>query len=155
MLYVIVMVGCGGENGRERGNSYTRLEGVPFLLPIEHDFSTSSIFFDVSLTEAEEANGTVSIVLDAGMGVTNTVSSFNDLRELVGVINAQIFSPLPPEVNIGIFAEGVDLGNGTFQITFVAQEPGFSSVIRISDESGSASEIGLSSSLVSIPGELR
>ncbi len=154
-LASISILGCSGENNDdgEGGESSSRLEGVSFILPLGNDFSVTPITFDVTLSGAEENNGTVTVMLDISMGIDASIATFNDLRILASAINAQLLTPESPQTQIGVFAEAVDLGEGNYNIVLLSVEESAMPAIVISNESNNASEIGLYSSLVYVPGE--
>lgn len=151
ILCVTIFFGCSDEESFEIKQS--QLEGIEFSLPVENDFSIDPMYFELTLSGAESNNGTVSITLDSSLGVPSYLSSFNDLRILASTINNQIFNPVHPQTAVGLVADAIDIGGGNYQILFTSEEPGFSQVIQISNESSNCSEIGIYSSLVSMPGE--
>ncbi|MFL0803064.1 MAG: flagellar hook-basal body complex protein [Agarilytica sp.] len=136
-------VNVGLANSGLQTATSTTLSSGAFTLPMANDFSTTSVDFDVDLSAGTNI-GTVSISLDAGAGVPGTVSTFNDLRILASVINAQIFSPSGGQSTIDVVADAVDLGGGTFGIEFSAIEEGVSSIISLANLTANASQLGLS-----------
>lgn len=121
----------------------TSLTGAAFTLPLANDFSTTSIDFDLQLSAASGNNGTVSISLDTTAGVPATITTFNDVRTLASVINAQIFSPTLPQVPIDAVATAVDNLDGTYSIQFSALQGGESSSIALANQSANANLLGL------------
>lgn len=111
----------------------TSLSTSPFSLTTPLDIATDPINFDISITGASGNNGQVSIDLSTAAGAPSTISNFNDLRVLVGIINTQIFSPSAPQTAIDVIAEAVDNQDGTFSINFNALQDGEASTIRILD----------------------
>ncbi len=130
----------------------TILDGAAFTLPLGNDFTTTPVDFDLTLSGQGTNIGTVSISLDALSGVPNTVDTFNDLRILTSVINAQIFAPTAPQTTIDVVANAVDLGGGNFQLTFTALGEGLNSAIDISNNTANSAQIGLTPALVSTAG---
>ncbi len=122
----------------------TTLTGNTFTLPLANDFSSTSMDFDVDLAGAGTNIGTVSISLDTTAGVPSTVSTFNDVRILASVINAQIFSPSGGQSTIDVVADAVDLGGGNYSIEFTAVEEGLASTISLSNLSANTTQLGLS-----------
>ncbi|MFL0799139.1 MAG: flagellar hook-basal body complex protein [Agarilytica sp.] len=136
-------VNVGLANSGLQSATSTTLSSAAFTLPMANDFSTTSIDFDVDLSAGTNI-GTVSISLDSAAGVPGTVSTFNDLRILASVINAQIFSPSGGQSTIDVVADAVDLGGGTFGIEFSAIEEGVSSTISLANLTANSSQLGLS-----------
>lgn len=130
----------------------TTLTGTTFTLPLANDFSTTSMDFDVALAGQGTNIGTVSISLDTTAGVPSTVTSFNDLRILASVINAQIFSPSGGQSTIDIVADAVDLGGGNYSIEFTAVEEGLSSTVSLANLSANTAQIGLNPAPTSVAG---
>ncbi|SMF36256.1 flagellar hook protein FlgE [Alteromonadaceae bacterium Bs31] len=131
----------------------TVLTGNNFGLPLANDFSTTPMTFDVQVSGAASGNnGTVSVSLDTSTGVPATINTFNDLRTLAGVINAQIFSPTPPQTAIDAVANAVDYGAGVYGIEYTALQEGENSQIQIAAQSGNVSQIGLNPAPVSVGG---
>lgn len=137
--------------GRQNATT-TALTGATFTLPVANDFSTTAMDFDISLSGQGTNIGTVSISLDSAAGVPATVDTFNDLRILASVINAQIFAPTTPQTTIDVVANAVDLGAGNFAIEVRAVEEGLNSAIDITNDSANATQIGVSSALASVSG---
>ncbi len=145
-------VNIGLANSGLKTATSTTLTSSAFSLPLANNFSTTSVGFDVDLSAGTNI-GTVSISLDSAAGVPNTVSTFNDLRILASVINAQIFSPSGGQSTIDVVADAVDLGSGNFGITFSATTEGISSVISLANLSANSSQLGLSAPVpTSTPG---
>ncbi len=136
-------VNVGLANSGLQTATSTTLSSAAFTLPLANDFSTTAVDFDVDLSAGTNI-GTVSISLDAGAGVPGTVSTFNDLRILASVINAQIFSPSGGQSTIDVVADAVDLGAGNFGIEFSAIEEGVSSIISLANLSANSTQMGLS-----------
>lgn len=131
----------------------TTLTGNTFALPLGNNFSTTPMDFDIQLSGASSGNnGTVSISLDTAAGVPATVTTFNDLRTLAGVINAQIFSPAVPQQPIDVVAEAVDYGGGNYGIEFVALQEGENSQVQLSNQTGNVNQIGLNPAPASVGG---
>lgn len=122
----------------------TTLAGAAFTLPLANDFSATSMDFDITLTGQGTNVGTVSISLDSNEGVPATVSTFNDLRILASVVNAQVFTPSGGQSTIDVVAEAVDLGGGNFALEISALEEGLSSTIALSNLTANTTQIGLS-----------
>lgn len=114
-----------------------------FNLPLAVDFTSETISFDVEMTASSGNNGTVSVALNSAAGVPATITSFNDLRTLAGVINSQIFSPVPPQRAVDMIATAVANDDGTYGLQFSALEAGEGSQIRLLNGSTSAAELGL------------
>jgi flagellar hook protein FlgE len=108
------------------------LLGGNFGLPILNDFTQDAITFDVTLAGAAANNGTVSITLDNANGMPPSITSFNDLRTLAGVINGQIFSPNNvAQSPIDVVATAVDDGGGNYHLEFASLVSGESSQVSI------------------------
>ncbi len=122
----------------------TILTSANFTLPLANDFSTTDMDFDITLAGQGTNLGTVSINLDAAAGVPGTVTSFNDLRILASVINAQIFTPGGGQSTIDVVAEAVDLGGGNFTLEISAVQEGLPSTITLSGLTANTSQLGLS-----------
>ncbi len=122
----------------------TTLAGSSFTLPLANDFSTTPMDFDITLAGQGTNVGTVSISLDSAAGVPGTVTTFNDLRILASVVNAQVFTPSGGQSTIDVVAEAVDLGSGNFGLQITALEEGLSSTISLSNLSANTTQIGLS-----------
>ncbi|MFT5084736.1 MAG: flagellar hook protein FlgE, partial [Lentisphaeria bacterium] len=105
----------------------TTLTGTVFTLPLANNFNTTPLDFDLTLGGQGTNIGTVSISLDSSAGVPAAVNTFNDLRILASVINAQIFAPTAPQTSIDLAADAVDLGGGNFAIEVSAVEEGLNS----------------------------
>lgn len=131
----------------------TTLSGHAFTLPLlANDFSSTPISFDLSYVGDSDNTGTVSIRLDTAAGVPAQVSTFNDLRILVSVINAQLISPAFPQTPVDVYAEAADLGDGSMSINFYGTSPGVTSNILLNTSTANAAAIGLSDHLVSTSG---
>lgn len=130
----------------------TTLIGTTFTLPLANDFSTASMDFDVALSGQGENIGTVSISLDTSAGVPSFVSTFNDLRILASVINAQIFTPSGGQSAIDLVADAIDLGGGNYALEFVATGEGLASIISLSNLSANTTQVGLSPVPTSVSG---
>ncbi|PCK08129.1 MAG: ribonuclease III [Alteromonadaceae bacterium] len=129
--------------GRINATTTEQFGGV-FTLPLANDFNTTDISFELQLSAASGNNGTVNINLGTADGVPAQVNSFNDLRTLASVINAQIFSPTAPgQTPVDVVANAVDLGGGNYRIDFQALVEGEPSQIGIDFQSGNADQIGL------------
>ena len=122
----------------------TTLAGSSFTLPLANDFSTTPMDFDITLAGQGTNVGTVSISLDSAAGVPGTVTTFNDLRILASVVNAQVFTPSGGQSTIDVVAEAVDLGSGNFGLQITALEEGLSSTISLSNLSANTTQVGLS-----------
>src|SRR5690606_33352533 len=107
--------------------------------------------FRVGLTGSSGNNGTVEVTLNTTNGVPGTISNFNDLRTLAGVINAQIFQPTAPATPIDVIATAVDLGGGQYRLEFSSLQSGEASQIDITNINGGAG-IGLPGDATSTPG---
>lgn len=107
------------------------------------DFSTDTITFDMNLSAASGNNGTVPITLNTSVGLPATINSFNDLRTVASVINAQVFSPAPPDTAIDALATAVDDGGGNFHLEFTALQDGEASQVTLSNGSALANLLGL------------
>lgn len=114
-----------------------------FTLPLATDFSATNVTFDVELTASSGNNGTISVLLNTAAGVPATISTFNDLRTLAGVINAQIFSPTAPATPIDVVANAVDAGGGNYRLEFSTLQDGEGSQIRLLNGSASAADLQL------------
>ncbi len=136
-------VNIGLANSGLQTATTSELFSSAFTLPLANNFSSTSIDFDVDLSAGTNV-GTVSVSLDAAAGVPATISTFNDLRILAGVINAQIFSPSGGQSTIDVVADALDLGGGLFAIVFSATQEGISSVISLANLTANASQLGLS-----------
>lgn len=131
------------QGGLERATS-TTAAGTGFTLgSISNNFTTTPMTFDVELTGATTNNGTVSINLSSARGVPATITSFNELRTLAGVINAQLSQPIPPQTAIDAIAEAKDDGGGNYHLEFVSRTAGESSQIRVLNSSGNAAQLGM------------
>ncbi len=122
----------------------TSLSSANFTLPLANDFSTTDMDFDITLAGQGTNLGTVSISLNAAEGVPGTVSTFNDLRILASVINAQVFTPSGGQTTIDVVAEAVDQGGGNYALELSAVQEGLSSTITLSALDPGTSQIGLS-----------
>ena len=117
----------------------TIMEGNGFALPVvdpgnpaqNFNFSTNSMRFSISLTGAANNNGVVDLTLNSAAGVPAEIEDFNDLRTLVSVINAQLFSPAGGGAGIDVVAEAVNNNDGTYEIQFSSLIEGESSDIDI------------------------
>lgn len=121
----------------------TSLPTGNFGLPLATDFSTGNIGFNVELTGSTGNNGTVSVLLNTAAGVPATINNFNDLRTLVGVINAQIFQPTAPQTPIDVIATAVDAGGGNYRLEFASIQDGEGSQIRVLNGTASAANLQL------------
>ena len=133
----------------------TSLPTANFTLPLATDFSTGNIGFSVEMTGGSGNNGTVNVVLNTAAGVPATISSFNDLRTLASVINAQIFQPTAPQTPIDVIATAVDAGGGQYRLEFASLQEGEGSQIRVLNGTASAANLQLPASpavAVSTPG---
>jgi flagellar hook protein FlgE len=133
----------------------TSLPTANFGLPLATDFSTGNIGFSVELTASSGNNGTVNVLLNTAAGVPATIATFNDLRTLAGVINAQIFQPTAPQTPIDVIATAVDAGGGNYRLDFTSLQEGEGSQIRILNGTASAADIQLPvapATAVSTPG---
>ncbi len=119
------------------------LPGTAFAMPVPFNFNTNTMTFDVELTAAGANNGTVSVNLNTAAGIPATINNFNDLRTLAGVINAQLSQPLPPQTQIDVLAQAVDLGGGNYRLDLVAAEEGEPSQVRLLNVSANSAGIGL------------
>lgn len=131
------------QGGLERATSTTAAGNGFTLGGIGNNFTTTPMTFDVELTGASTNNGTVSINLSSARGVPATITSFNELRTLAGVINAQLSQPVPPQTAIDAIAEARDDGGGNYHLEFVARTTGESSQIRVLNSSANAAQLGL------------
>lgn len=130
----------------------TTLTGVNFTLPLANNFSNTDMNFDITLAGQGNNLGTVSISLDAAAGMPSTVSTFNDLRILASVINAQVFSPTGGQTTIDVTAEAIDQGGGNYAIEISATQEGLSSTITISNISVNTTQMGLAITTTSTSG---
>ncbi len=122
----------------------TILFGAYFALPLANDFSTTDMDFDITLAGQGVNLGAVSISLNAASGVPGSVTTFNDLRLLASVINAQLLSPSGGQTTIDIAAEAVDVGGGNYAITIASITGGLSSTISLHSLSANTTQLGLS-----------
>lgn len=129
-------------------NTTTTTEGGPFNFPVANDFSATPMTFDVELSASSGNNGTVSVNLTTASGTPATVTNFNELRTLAGVINAQLSQPVAPQSSIDVLAEAVDLGGGNYRLDFVSAISGEASQVRISNGSANTAQVGISSAPV-------
>lgn len=126
-----------------------------FTLPLATDFGAVNVSFDVELSASSGNNGTLNVLLNTAAGVPGTISTFNDLRTLAGVINAQIFSPAPPATAIDVQANAVDAGGGNYRLEFTSLQSGEGSQIRILNGNANAADLQLptgAATIVSTPG---
>jgi len=130
----------------------TALNGNTFGLPLANNFTTTPMTFDVQLSGSSGNNGIVSVDLDTTTGVPATITTFNDLRTLAGVINAQIFSPTLPQTAIDVVADAVDYGGGVYGIEFTALRDGENSQIQVLSPGANVSQIGLNPAPGSVGG---
>ncbi|HMW73509.1 MAG TPA: flagellar hook-basal body complex protein, partial [Cellvibrionaceae bacterium] len=72
-----------------------------------------------------------------------TITSFNELRTLAGVINAQLSQPVPPQTAIDATAVAKDDGGGNYHLEFVSRTAGEGSQIRVLNSSANAAQLGL------------
>jgi len=128
------------------------LSSNTFTLPLATDFGATSMTFDVQLSGSSANNGTVSIDLSAASGVPANIATFNDLRTLASVINAQIFSPSLPQVPIDVIANATSDGAGNFGLEFTAITSGEASQIAVSNTSANVSDVGLDAGTTLIQG---
>lgn len=129
--------------GLETSTTTTLPSLADFALPLATDFSAQNISFDVEMTASSGNNGTVSVNLDTSAGVPSTISTFNDLRTLAGVINAQIFSPTAPQTPIDVIANAVDAGGGLYRLEFTSLTSGEASQIRVLNGNATAADLQL------------
>lgn len=144
-----------GTNFRTEGNAVaisrvglqestsTSYETPNFTLQPPIDLTNGNIGFTVDLTGSSGHNGTVNVLLNTAAGVPSTISSFNDLRTLAGVINAQLFQPTAPQTPIDVIATAVDAGGGQYRLEFTSLQEGEASEIRISNGTATAASLGL------------
>ncbi|MFT7560571.1 MAG: flagellar hook protein FlgE [Flavobacteriales bacterium] len=133
----------------QQSSTSSILSGGIFTLPLANDFSASPINFDLQLFGSTGNQGTVSIILNDINGVPDTVSTLNDLRTLTSVINAQIFSPTAPQTPIDVVAQAVETTPGNFEIRMESLLEGDPSTIVISNQVGSAADIGINAAATS------
>ncbi len=115
-------------------NTSSRLLSGTFTLPLLNNFSQKPVTFTISLAGATANNGAVDITLNTANGMPPTVTSFNDLRTVAGVINAQIFSPNNAAQNpIDVVARAVDDGGGNYHLEFTSLISGESSQVSITN----------------------
>ncbi|MCR6653726.1 MAG: flagellar hook-basal body complex protein [Cellvibrionaceae bacterium] len=144
-----------GTNFRTEGNAVaisrvglqestsTSYETPNFTLQPPIDLTNGNIGFTVDLAGSSGHNGTVNVLLNTAAGVPSTISSFNDLRTLAGVINAQLFQPTAPQTPIDVIATAVDAGGGQYRLEFTSLQEGEASEIRISNGTATAASLGL------------
>lgn len=131
------------QGGLENATS-TTATGNGFTLPaITNNFTTTPMTFDVELTGATNNNGTVSITLSSARGVPATITSFNELRTLASVINAQLSQPIPPQTAIDAIAIARDDGGGNYHLEFASRTEGESSQVRVLNSSANANQLGM------------
>lgn len=124
--------------GRQNATT-TELAGGNFTLPVGNDFSTTPMTIDLALTGASSGNnGSMTLTLDTAAGVPGTITTFNDLRTLAGVINSQLQSATPP---IDAYATAFQSGSN-YWLEFATLAEGEASQIDITGVSNTAS-IGL------------
>lgn len=128
--------------GRQESTS-TSYETPDFSLQPPIDLTNGNIGFTVDLAGSSGHNGTVNVLLNTAAGVPSTISSFNDLRTLAGVINAQLFQPAAPQTPIDVIATAVDAGGGQYRLEFTSLQEGEASEIRISNGTATAGSLGL------------
>lgn len=121
----------------------TTLTGANFTLPLANDFSTTDMDFDITIAGIGVNLGTVSISLDAASGLPGVVTTFNDLRVLASVINAQLFSPSGGQTTIDVVAEAIDSGGGNYSITLASITGGLPSTITLSALDANTTQLGL------------
>ncbi len=121
----------------------TTLDTANFSLPLATDFSSTNLSFDVELNASSGNNGSVSVVLNTAAGVPATISTFNDLRTLAGVINAQIFSPAAPATPIDVQVSAVDQGGGNYALQFTSLQDGEGSQIRLLNGNATAADLNI------------
>ncbi len=138
-----------------KDSTTTTLPSNDFTLPLPTDFTAQQIDFSISLNASSGNMGTVNVSLDTSAGVPATIATFNDLRTLAGVINAQISSPTAPQTPIDVLAEAVDVGGGQYRLEFRTLQDGEGSQIQIFGGNPTAADLGLptnGASAISIPG---
>jgi flagellar hook protein FlgE len=123
----------------------TTVMGNTFTFPLTNDFSSTPVTFDVELSASSGNNGTVSVSLSSATGTPATITNFNELRTLAGVINAQLSQPLPPQSSVDVLAEAVDLGGGNYRLDFVAAQSGEASQVRVLNGSANSAQLGVAS----------
>lgn len=126
-------------------DTVTRAQGAAFNFPVGNNFSATPMTFNVELSASSGNNGTVSVNLSTANGAPATITSFNDLRTLAGVINAQLSQPVPPQSQIDVLAEAVDLGGGNYRLDFIAAYSGEPSQIRVLGGSANTAQVGIPS----------
>lgn len=130
----------------------TNLAADSFSLVPPLDFTNNRVTsFRVALTGSTGNNGTVEVTLNTTNGVPETISNFNDLRTLAGVINAQIFQPTAPATPIDVIATAVDLGGGQYRLEFSSLQSGEASRIDITNPNHGG-VLGLPNDVTSIAG---
>ncbi|RYZ98791.1 MAG: flagellar hook-basal body complex protein, partial [Moraxellaceae bacterium] len=129
--------------GLESATSTTVTGNAFNVAGITNNFTTTPMTFDVELTGATGNNGTVSVNLSSARGVPATITSFNELRTLAGVINAQLSQPTPPQTAIDATAVAKDDGGGNYHLEFVANSKGEGSQIRVLNTVANATQLGL------------
>lgn len=141
--------------GLTQATTTTLPSTADFTLPLGTDFTTDTVSFDVELTASSGNNGTVSVSLDTSAGLPATINTFNDLRTVASVINAQLFAPTPPQTVVDVVANAVDAGGGNYRLEFNALESGEASQIRVLNGSAAAADFNLpvgAASATSTPG---
>jgi flagellar hook protein FlgE len=99
------------------------------LNPIDLTNPNASIEFDVQLQGSSGNDGSVHISLDSS-NVPAMIQSYNDLRTLVSVINAQLFQP---GSQIDVVASIEQLGNDQYRLQFNSVQKGENSEITIAN----------------------
>ncbi len=114
------------------GATLAGLGGTPDFSAPTNDAVTFNITLSgVSPTSATKA-GTVAITLDTAAGLPGSIATFNDLKTVASVINAQIFNPTAPgQTAIDVQAEAVEVTPGNFELQFTSLRDGESSQITL------------------------
>ncbi|MEY4590599.1 MAG: hypothetical protein RL497_2675 [Pseudomonadota bacterium] len=131
------------QGGLENATNTTATANGFTIAGIGNNFTTTPMTFDVELTGAGANNGAVSVHLSSARGVPATITSFNELRTLAGVINAQLSQPTPPQSAIDAMAVAKDDGGGNYHLEFVSRTAGEGSQIRVLNSSANATQLGL------------
>jgi flagellar hook protein FlgE len=109
------------------------------LNPIDLTNPNASIEFDVQLQGSSGNDGSVHISLDSS-NVPAMIQSYNDLRTLVSVINAQLFQP---GSQIDVVASIEQLGNDQYRLQFNSVQQGENSEITIANGNALAEALQL------------
>lgn len=109
------------------------------LNPIDLTNPNASIEFDVQLQGSSGNDGSVHISLDSS-NVPAMIQSYNDLRTLVSVINAQLFQP---GSQIDVVASIEQLGNDQYRLQFNSVQQGENSEITIANGNALAEDLQL------------